>query len=983
MPLHFQRPLLLWVLAPSLLGLTSILPAQQPAAQQAAIQPPTSQPQPAIQQLEPQPEPQQPPKPRYWTKHWSFQDVDVKQLFSRLNSIGIGIPVDGEGDVSVEIDVSVPLASLSDAKAYRLSGHLVAKRLRLESLLLEDFDANFQYDDGVVRLDKVKGRWADATTNQAAGSFQGDASAHLIPRGDFQTTVKVSSLPIGPLHKLLFASQEDSQPIVGTLNGSLSFKSPIDQLGLLTSWTAAADLKIDDFRFGEKMPVSVVTGPIQIRDGIIQAKQVQVASTDSPDVRIDLATQVELTGRQRFEFRIRGNDVPLEKLAEIALQDIQLAAGKLDIDASGRGELGTESWNISGRLASPRLTVVGQELGLLEHQFGFDQQRFQLSPIDNVTESEPSMLLKRVSATYQLDEDSLNIAGLDAEVFGGTIKGTARLARKNSTNHELDLAWENMRLELKSATILPVAVSALAVTSGSIDWSVPSESLNLPQSHAGVVRVHLAQLGIGRAKGGDLQLRVEAREGTLTAILTGKLVGGNIQAETNSVAGQGDSWSTLLGRAPSGNAKADSIRLDAIAGALFPDSQRRWRGTASAQLDWQAGAESSAELKPTLQASVKNIAVDGRSLSRQLTMQLKLGGDVIAIDRVTGSYAGGSIRAGGNWSLGKGERRVQISFAGINAAEALLPISEQAASQVDGKVSGLIRVTNGDRLRFRGSVTARNSSFFSVPTGTVHSGINGSISRDLRRWEVDLPSVQGELAGGRIAGEARLSSSSIRAGAFDLSSRWQTKRIDFGELLAAVGSSSQVAHGRMTGQISLGGRGVRTTSDLVGRFDARLGATQAAAVPGLLKADPFLGVLSLQGLRFDEGGLQGVIGAGAATIDEFWLSSPRVKVWSDGKIYLANQRMDLDVIIATSNFGFGSGPVVAFASQLAIQSVLPITTLVEINRLLSNRTVHLDFLGTVADPRVRLKPLEIIGEEVARFLLRELLVAASVSNGKL
>jgi hypothetical protein len=126
-----------------------------------------------------------------------------------------------------------------------------------------------------------------------------------------------------------------------------------------------------------------------------------------------------------------------------------------------------------------------------------------------------------------------------------------------------------------------------------------------------------------------------------------------------------------------------------------------------------------------------------------------------------------------------------------------------------------------------------------------------------------------------------------------------------------------------------------------------------------------------------------VIGAGAATIDKFWLSSPRVQVWSDGKIYLASQRMDLDVVISTNNFEFGNAQAVAFASQLAIQSAFPVTTLVEVNRMLSNRTIHLDFVGTMADPRLRLKPLEILREEAARFLLRELLVAASIAGGRL
>ena len=545
MPLQLPRPLLLWVL-----GIAAGIRRQRcpPSNRWTNSRRPSNR-RPSRQPAATTGGRKQPAKPRYWTKHWSFQDVDVKQLFSRLKSIGIPIPVDGEGDVSVEIDVSVPLTSLTDAKAYRLSGHLGSKRLRLESLVLEDLDADFKYDDGVVRLDKVKGRWADATTKQTAGSFRGDASAQLLPRGDFQTHVKVSSLSIGPLHQLLFATQEDSKPIVGILDGSLSFKAPINQLRQLTAWTAEADLKIDDFRVGETLPLSVVTGFVQIRDGIIQAEQVEVISAVSPDIRIDLATQIELTGRQRFQFRIRGNDVPLETLSEVVLPRGELAAGKLDIDATGQGELGTESWNISGRLGSPQLTVLGQNLGLLEHQFDFDQQRFQLRPIDQAAESEHDMLLKRVSATYQLDEDSLDIAEFDAQLFGGTIKGTARLARKDSIDHTVKLVWENVHPLLNAATILPTARSVSTASSGSIDWSVPAGSLNSPEMHQGAARIHFNQLAVGPANVGDVRVSLDARRGILRLSGDGKLLGGNAQGEAISVAVPGDSWSTLLGRA--------------------------------------------------------------------------------------------------------------------------------------------------------------------------------------------------------------------------------------------------------------------------------------------------------------------------------------------------------------------------------------------------------------------------------------------------
>jgi hypothetical protein len=55
-----------------------------------------------------------------------------------------------------------------------------------------------------------------------------------------------------------------------------------------------------------------------------------------------------------------------------------------------------------------------------------------------------------------------------------------------------------------------------------------------------------------------------------------------------------------------------------------------------------------------------------------------------------------------------------------------------------------------------------------------------------------------------------------------------------------------------------------------------------------------------------------------------------------------------------------------------------VATLIEINQIVSNRTIHLRYSGLLSDPRVRLKPLAILREEAARFLLRELLVTASV-----
>lgn len=359
-------------------------------------------------------------------------------------------------------------------------------------------------------------------------------------------------------------------------------------------------------------------------------------------------------------------------------------------------------------------------------------------------------------------------------------------------------------------------------------------------------------------------------------------------------------------------------------------------------------------------------------------------GSTVVIQSVQGAYAGGRLQASGTWSLSGAAKQIEVSFTNVDLSAGLSPWLTKLRGHIGGRASGMLTLTGDRRLRVRGTVSARDCVVFGIPTGTWSSGIRAAGNDDLSRWELRLPTIRGELASGRIRGELMLQSSSLRSGTPDLSSRWQLDRIDFGKILGASGGSlTSYAHGRMTGELTLGGRAIRSTQDLSGRFAARLGDTQSAAVPGLAAADRYLGLISVTNTRFSSGAVRGVIGGGVARLDELWLRSNRVRVWADGNIQMDGGGIDVDVIISTGNFVFGDDHIIAFASQLAIQSVLPITGLIEVNRLLSNRTIHLAFTGSPTNPRVRLKTLDIIREEAARFLLREILVAASISSDSL
>ncbi len=959
-------------------------PAQPPAAQPA--QPPAAQP------------PAQVPaaaNPRYWTTEWSFQDIDVQQLFSRLQLIGVSIPVEAEGTISVNFTVSVPINRLRDGKAYRFRGRLSASQLRLEYLQLEDLDAAVLYSDGVMQLTNLSGRWIDArnvdprqrlaagaASQDSGGSFKGNARLELVPRGDLHANLTTDSLPFGPLHDLLRTAteQQDAKPIGGVVSGSMDFRAPLDHLTDLSRWTANADLKVDRFRFGDLLPLSATTGPLRIRDGIIDAPGIRITSPEASEIRLDLAARADLRRQQKFRFRVRGNDVPLGTVAALVMSDEAIASGKLDLDAEGSGELATRTWNVSGRIGSPGLSLLGQDLGLLEHRISFDANRLELTPLDpSAADEVDAMLLKQLQAEYQIDENKLEILDLSARVFGGTLEGNMTLARIDGIDHRFDMKWNDMRPEFSTASLFPVPVKISASTSGSIQWSVPAGSLDEPAAHRGVADFALSSITLGEANVGDINLRLSSSEGMFDVAGDGTLFGGTVSISTRSETEDGDSWQALLSRTPSGKATVQSMRLGLIVRAVQPRSQRRWSGRISATTDLTSG---NLPWQPDVTLSAIDIAVDGRRLSRRISARLRLRDDVITIDRASGRYAGGQFWVEGRWAIGSDANRIQVRVSAVDASDALMTLSRKGAECADGKVSGWLTITTKDTIRIQGVITARNSSLFSVPTGSIHTGLNGSVALDLSRWKVTLPSIDGELAGGRIGGEAVLSSSSIRPGAFDLSSRWKANKVDFGGVIAAMSPRSNFAHGRITGNLTLGGKGIRSVNDLAGRFDARLEATQAAAIPGLLKADQYLGLISLSGVQFDEGYLKGLIAGGAAKIDELWLRSTRVRFWAEGFIRLSDARMNLAVVLSTNGFAQANAPLLTFATQLGIQNALPVTTLLEINRLLNNRTIHFDFYGPLTDPRVRLKPLAILREEAAQFLIRELLLTASAASSK-
>ena len=204
-------------------------------------------------------------------------------------------------------------------------------------------------------------------------------------------------------------------------------------------------------------------------------------------------------------------------------------------------------------------------------------------------------------------------------------------------------------------------------------------------------------------------------------------------------------------------------------------------------------------------------------------------------------------------------------------------------------------------------------------------------------------------------------------------SNWRMKRVDFAKTLGgADAASSRFGEGRLSGRLALNADSVAGPNDLYGNFDFELDGSSGKSIPGLSDAQNFLGPIGLAGMQFDQGRAKGVVGGGRATLKEFWLRSPQLMVWAEGSVNLASQRLDLEAVISTGDFDTNSS-LLSTLGLLAIDYATPVGILLEINQLLSNRTVFVDVVGPATDPNLRLKPLDTIRENAAQFFLQQLL----------
>ncbi|WP_197454592.1 AsmA-like C-terminal region-containing protein [Stieleria varia] len=946
---------------------------------------------------------------RYWTTQWSFSDIDVGKLASRLSAIGIDLGLQVNGNVSVAFDVGIPITSLRDGAKYRLDGKISSKSLVVDDVRFQDFSALIQYRDGVAKLESLRSivdRPGETNADQVAGRIQGSGSLELVPRKDATAKLRVSDIAIAPIVDLVSRFIDPNEPLPiqgGLLSGDVSFSVAIDQLSDVASYELSGNLTANDIQYQNLPTASGKLSDVTISGGRLSVPSFTVTATDGGDTRSPVRLMgnldLPLKGGGAFRIQIAGDDLPTETVLAIvqpSSSSPSIVAGKLDLRATATGDVATtvseSKWNVQASLASPSISVGGVDVGVLEHDLRLTPQRLTITPRQATGTLPADMRLQSLDCEFDLTDEQLVLQQVDAAIFGGQFQGNATVPLQTDQRFAVDATFQNIRPSVDLPLAGGKTTRLTGSFSGDVQWNVAADAIAKPVAHSGNASFTADEIFVGSQSIGNFKATLSADQGALSLDAFGKLFDGQFRVETASQMESDDKWSDLGMRMNRLQLTTQGIAIESLL-SVIESKPAATTGRVSADIRVTGFDHDSNSVLPISQVAIvvqlNNIYHQEGLLTRNATLRSTYDRGVLTIESLLADYAQGNLRVSGRVRVIDSQQKfspqpeLTVSAARVELSRALSILGPFAADY-QGRVSGSVTVAGTlDAIRIRGNVLGRDLKLYAQPLGNAHSGFAAEINTQTRAWRLRFPSVGSNVGGGELQGELALSSARRATGGIDMDSRWQLRRVDFVRLSDQLGRSISLAKGELTGEITIGGKSISSIDDMVGRFRFRLGDTQGSAIPGLISVGKFLGPISLATETFDTGLAVGIIGQGIVTLDEFWIGSDTALVQADGRVYMRSGRMDLNALIATGDYRDISANFAQLAQRYALRSLLPTSAILSVSELLRDRTLVIRVMGTVQNPLVRLQPVETFREESVRFILREgqrLIVGAAAAD---
>lgn len=694
---------------------------------------------------------------------------------------------------------------------------------------------------------------------------------------------------------------------------------------------------------------------------------------------VNVSLQPAGAGRGELEATLNFSGITVDDLLkQLKVETPFPIAGRVSLNAKLKIPLetanDTKTYRLEGDVEFPRLQLGDLNLSLVKARLRLAMGVLYLDDVHAFAPlaTEKDILLPSPAASVLIGP------GYTAAMPGNKLRGNARAQLDPAGPVDLELFVEEVDILglTRRWTDFPVKIEGLV--SGSVKAKIDPTPKEGP-TFEGQIDLTSPAMRIEGVLAEKVKGHVEYREGK-----------GNFRVEGET--GQGGRFSIDGKITPSappagpvgleGTIRLERIQLGQLAAQLFPPA-RQWRGLRgrlNLEFDFRTD---SLDARPTGRGrlSLFGVSWNEAELVRRFQTDLILAGNFLRLTNFRGETFGGRLAGLVGINIVDPDRSFfALSLTGIEAStfiamltEFLSPESRYSIRRPEevqdrmGMVSGPLEINvrgNGGReIRGSGSIVLGSGVVGGLEVGEWRLPFHFSHSVQYGSGQATFHEGIAQLSTGRAQGEIRVHwGDTVR-----LDGSYRFFDVELRSLVRRTSSLNRIATGRLSGRLSLNSTNLRSVEDLNGSFTAALRQTQGLQLPVLHELTPFL-LPGQSTAVFNTGDIRAQISRGVVRLDRFTLDSPLVALIVEGNLEL-NGRLNLQATARTTTLPLNENLLNLAGVSVPATGAIPLTAIVRVSTLLSNRVLHFRITGTFDRPIVRLEPIRILTEEAVRFFL--------------
>lgn len=861
----------------------------------------------------------------------NLRDVEISELLEKLE---VKLAYHISGKLSARVNMSVPVSQVGTQAAYQFSGELSSKELHFEGLTIRDLHAAASYRDGKLTLTKLTGQIDRPGEPNKPGTFHGKAVAEQKPPGQVRADLSFDDLPLGEVFKAIPGWTIE---VRGDASGKAEFSAPYKSISDPKAWSAAATLAAPALDFaGRKMTGLHVA--LEAKDGKAALRNATVTVEGIP---VAAEAGVTLGGRYPFTASLKSTSLNATNLRKlIPGTDLPTIEGTLEVEATASGTASPLAFEARGRITSSRLTLDKSTANHIQLRWRADQQR-------------------------------LVVSELSANLFGGTVTGSADVPFAADQAGKFELAFKGVDARAATAFVpdFPIRMGGQVTGKvlGAITPAKPGAS-RIGNLEVDLTAPRLVVQGVPTER---LTGKASIQRGNLEYHLEGKALGGSFEIEGSYPGGKQPPAPAK--QPPPAKSYGGKLRLKGIElSRLASDLGMRSLAPLGGRLDADFSFEN--DLSVGLgRITLTGLAWKDALLARETSGVLILEHGTLSLNDFTGRVAGGELRVRASIKIKEPERN---SFSlGLSGADAkrLFAVAPELAAKVDGAVSLRVHGNFGREMRGMGILSMYSGTVTGVPLANLRVPFDWTVG-STGYSRIAVREATADIATGKAEANVRVE----WAGTARVDGQAKFINVPIRTVVPEAGSFSLLGNGRITGQFKLSGNDVRSVNDLSGTLIGRLTQTSVREIPILERIVPFISSSALM-QPYEHGDIRATLARGVFRVDRLVLVNPSGQIFAGGTITL-DGRINALVVAHTGLIGPANRGLQLLGLALPLFGPVPLTLIEDVSAFLSNRTVRLNITGTTRNPDVRLNVSALLSEEAVRFFLARYVIPTGAAG---